>query len=280
MRVVWVCSKASHLGAAEQGFKTPDSSRAISASFELLETQTMKLLVVIPYCANDAVQAERLCDHVYRLNGKMPVGNVLLVVNPDVHQEMRMKVRIAAELAYETVEETVAPKVAETYLADKFRQMNNLFRHAAMMVMHQFRWPWIWLEPDCVPVKKDWINQLAEAYDSQPRKYLGLIASQPGGQKFMARCGVYFTGASFELDKLCQGDAPFPLITSVEVVRRATGTNLIQYHSISTITDLDGISSEAVVVHGDKLGIYAEKLWRESTRTTRRQVREQEKATV
>ncbi len=217
-----------------------------------------KLLITIPFSANDAVACVTLLDHIHRIQGKTAIGHCLLVANPDCHAEMVEKIRVTAELAFQTVNLTTAPKLDLQFAADKFRQMNNLFRHAALTVMQQFRLPWLWLEPDCFPVYGSWQSLISSAYEEQPKKYMGLISNSNTGQKFMARVGVYFQGASYELDRLCQSEIPFPIATADEVVKRATPTNLIQYLNITTVEDLAKISGDAVVVHGDKSGIFAE----------------------
>lgn len=222
------------------------------------ESARMKILIVLPFSANDAVLAERNLDHIFKLNGKTAIGHVLLVANADVHAEMRAKIRVTAELAFESVTETVAPAIDVKLANSKFHQMNNLFRHAAITVQNHFRWSWLWLEPDCVPVNMNWIETLASDYDAKPNKYMGMIVKGEGGKKFMARCGIYYLGASHELDKLCQGEAPFPLATADKVMQGASNTNLIQYLKIETVEDLKKISDKAVIVHGDKMGIFSE----------------------
>lgn len=216
-----------------------------------------KLLIVLGVSANDGVLAERLLDHCYKLHGRCAIGHLLIVANSDLHSEQRQKIRITAELAFESVTETVAPAVDTKVANSKIHQMNNLFRHAALTVQTNFRLPWFWLEADCVPVKYDWISQLAEVYDQQPKKYMGLVAGASGKQ-FMARCGVYFLGASYALDSLCQTDVPFANAIAEKVIPSATNTDLIQYLQIETPEDLEKISKSAVVVHGDKLGLFAE----------------------
>jgi len=215
-----------------------------------------KLLIVLPACANDGVLAERLLDFVYKLNSKKPVGHLLIVSNSDLHQELRTRLRVTAEMAFESVTETVAPVVDAGLRNSKFHQLNNLFRHAALTAQSNFRWPWFWLEPDCVPVAADWIARIAEAYDAQPKKYMGLLSKAE--KPFMARCGVYYPVASYELDKFLQGDAPFPLATAEKVIPSASHTDLVQYLNLETPEDLAKISTKAVVVHGDKLGLFAE----------------------
>jgi len=218
----------------------------------------MKLLIAIPICANDAILAERHLDFIFRLNEKKAIGSCLLVFNSDVHQEMKLRIKVSAELAFVHVRETVAPKLPDNLASNKFQQLNNMFRHTAAIAQKQCRWPWLWLEPDCVPVQPYWIEQLAETYDSQPAKYLGFIGKTSDGTKFMARLGIYFTGASYELDTLCQADVPFAIATSLEVVPKCTHTDLIQYLNIERVDDLKNISAKAVVIHGDKAGIFQE----------------------
>lgn len=214
-----------------------------------------KLLIVLAVSANDGPLAERLLDFIHKLNGKKQVGHLLIVANSDLHAELRTRIRITAELAFESVTETIAPAVAKENAHHKVRQMNNLFRHAAQTVQTHFRWPWFWLEPDCVPVKTDWLERLASAYESQPKKYVGLVS---GEKPFMARCGVYYPAASYEVDKLCLTDVPFPVATADKVVPSATRSDLIQYLKIESVEDLAKISEKAVVVHGDKAGVFAE----------------------
>jgi len=217
-----------------------------------------KLLIVLPCSSNDAPLCERHLDHMFKMNGKRAVGSCLLVFNPDIHLEMVVRIKIAAELAFVNVRETTAPKLPDHQVNNKFLQLNNMFRHAAKVAQQQCRFPWLWLEPDCVPVKPDWIEQLATAYDNQPAKYLGFIGKAADGGKFMARCGIYFLAASYELDSHCQADIPFAIATSSEVIPRCNHTNLIQYTSIERVEDLQKIEPTAVIVHGDKAGIFAE----------------------
>jgi hypothetical protein len=215
-----------------------------------------KLLIALAVSTNDAVLAERQLDFIYRLHGRKQVGHLLIVANADLHAEMQAKLRVTAEMAFESVTETVAPAIAKVDANKKFLQLNNLFRHAAITAQTKFRWPWFWLEPDCAITSPTWIAQLAEAYESQPKKYLGVVSKTE--KPFMARCGVYYPGAHYELDKLCQGDVPFPLATAEKVIPGAGHTDLVQYLALETPEDLAKISSSAAVVHGDKLGLFAE----------------------
>lgn len=217
-----------------------------------------KLLIILAVSANDGPLAERSLDLIYKLHGKKQAGHILIVANSDLHQELRQRLRITSELAFESVTETVAPTLIKEMASNKVRQMNNLFRHAAITVQTKFKWPWLWLEPDCVPLKPDWISQLADAYETQPRRYLGLVSKNASDKMIMARCGVYHPGASHELDKLCQGEAPFAAACAERIVESATHTPLVAYLPIESEDDIAKIPAKAVICHGDKQGIFAE----------------------
>jgi len=216
------------------------------------------ILILIPFSANDAVLLERNLDHIYRMNGRKSVGHALLVANQDVHPEMRSKVKITAELAFETVSETTAAALEKEYANHKVRQMNNLFRHGAKYVQENYRCGFLWLEPDCVPVKPEWIAALSEAYRNQPKKHFGVVTKNSSGRQIMARWGIYANTSHSELDKLCQTEAPFASAIADKIVPGAGHTTLIDFLPIQSVDDIAKISAKAVIVHGDKLGIVAE----------------------
>lgn len=214
-----------------------------------------KCLIVLPCCADDGPIAERLLDWMLTLNNRQPKGHILLAYAADVHGEMRAKLKLTAELAFESISEISLARHGN--IQNKVEQISSAFRQVAAHVQSHFRFPWLWLEPDCVPLKSGWIEALADAYDSQPKRYCGSILGSQDGKKLlgMARVGIYHPAASSELDRFCNDpNVGFEFVAGGHVVARCTKTKLIQQLSITDDASLQGIRPDAVLLHGDKWG--------------------------
>lgn len=214
---------------------------------------TTKLLIVSPISANDAILQERNFDWIYALNGKTSFGHCLLVAAADAHAELVTKCRISAEVAFETVE-VLTCKASPA--KSKSGQVNHLFKQAAAHVATNYRYPFLFLEPDCVPLKPDWRERLLSAYDAQPKKYMGAFL-KTGESVFMARTGIYSTSAIHDLRDVLDSEAPFERTASIS---RAAKTMLIQCGSWQPEDALDKIRDDAVLFHSDKTGSLIELL--------------------
>lgn len=53
------------------------------------------------------------------------------------------------------------------------------------------RQPWLWWEPDAVPLKPGWLSTLAAAYESGSRPFAGPVAIQPSVGAYMAGVAIY-----------------------------------------------------------------------------------------
>ena len=199
----------------------------------------MNPLIVIPFNAADAPLAEKLCDFIYFLSGRKQSGSCLLVAYKNVHEEVQVKVSAAAEVAFSNVELVVAPEISSSAKPDR---VNHLFRFAADYISKNYRLPWLWLEPDCVPLKKDWQEQLGAAYESQPKRFLGAYMKTAEDKFFLARVSVY------------PSDAIMDLSSSATIVSRATKTRLTQEIKYNHETDLAKIREDAILLHSDKSG--------------------------
>jgi len=214
----------------------------------------MSLLVILPHSANDSIQAERLCDLIAAQN-KRPAGHCLLVAAPDTHGESQTKVKIAAELAFASVELLVVdwPKVAPTCKAES---VNHLFYEAATHAARSCQWPFIWLEPDAVPLRREWLDDLDMAYHAQPKRYFGpILASADGKQQCMARVAVYPRGAGGELKEFFAGKVPFEQAGAKIILSRAGKTRLIQQMAFGAESDRNAVRDDAVLLHSDKEGV-------------------------
>lgn len=229
------------------------------------------LLIALGICADDAPNAEKLLDWIYELNGKTQRGHILLAYAHDVHTEMKLKCKICAELAFESVSEFTATSRAISFngadtkgmnveLKTKVEFVNNLWSQTARHVAGHFRFPWLWFEPDCVPITPDWIGKLSSTYANQPKKFLGrkmMRGEANNPQYFLSRIAVYPTSAYNELAGFV-GSPPFEWAAGNHVLPRATTTKLIQPGLYDG--EFEKIPAEAVVYHSDKTGKLIEQL--------------------
>lgn len=210
-----------------------------------------KLLVVIPFSANDGVMAEHLCDFIYLVNKRVQEGSCLLVVAGDVHEEMKHKVELAAQVAFEHVHTITAPKLVDP---NKNVMVNALFKLAAEYVGATYRLPWLWLEPDCVPLKYGWLEKLAEAYDEQPKRYAGPWKSvTTTGMIFLNRIAIYPPDAIADLASAFTGGGQFSITAGPVVHPKSTKLKLIQ--EVAITDESTPVEAGTVLVHSDKQGV-------------------------
>lgn len=225
------------------------------------------LLIVLPTCADDGPLAEKLLDWIYELNGKQQRGHILLAYAHDLHQEFKIKLKICAELAFESVSEFTATSRSLAHetmkpieLKTKVEFTNNLFNQTAHHIAGHYRWPWLWVEPDCVPITPDWIEKLAKSYQNQPKKFMGRKVKRGAAgaeQVFFTRIGVYPTSAYNELRGFV-GSPPLEWTAGNYIVPRGTSTKLIQPGIYGG--DIASIAPETVLYHSDKTGKLIEQL--------------------
>jgi hypothetical protein len=144
--------------------------------------------MIIALSINDAEEAERLLDFCFRLSGRIQSGSCLLIAPASLHEEFRIKVRLAAEVAFSHVDMTTAA--------------DNHFAAAASKVRDAYKEPWLFIESDCVPLRPDWIDQLSNAYDAQPKKFMGAHVKDADGKLFLARQSVYAADFNPALERL------------------------------------------------------------------------------
>jgi hypothetical protein len=209
----------------------------------------MKLLVVIPCCREDVARAEKTLDLIYQLEGRTAKGSCLLVFAPEVHAESKDKLRIAAELAFKSVD-ILDLKQLITVGKDKGAAVYAMFHAIAQHIPTAYRWPWLWLEPDCLPLKPGWREKLAEGYDNQCHRYLSRWLAA-GEQRFIARVGVYPVNILGDIEIANVSQVPFP----TSVLDKSTKCDLFQEMTVTSVDMVNKIRPDAVLLHSDKEGV-------------------------
>lgn len=136
------------------------------------------MTIILAYNKEQARNAESLCDWIFWLNGQKKLDAIILIPANDMHAEYMTKIRLSAEVAFNQVENISADRV-------------GLFESAVDYADNNLKSSWLYLEPDCVPVKKDWQHELEIAYRSQPKKILGAHWKTEGGKFTLNRASVY-----------------------------------------------------------------------------------------
>jgi hypothetical protein len=214
------------------------------------------ILIVIPFCANDAILAEHLCDLIFLHNKRVKKGACLLVISQDCHPELWEKTKIAAEVAFETVDITYVPNIAT---GNKNQHINKMFTVAAELVSSNYRCPWVWLEPDATPVQSDWIEKFESAYEGQVKRYLGpWLKNQENGEVYLGRIAVYPPDAIEDIKGFLNSPKVHNIAAGDTIKQRSTKSYLVQ--EVAIVDENTKVSENAVVVHPDKNSILKAKM--------------------
>lgn len=207
----------------------------------------MNLLLVTGYTTADWHRAEALFDWHRKLHNQMPTGHVLLAAASDAHAEIRTKLKIAAELAFESVHEFQVPALPATEPPTNPKW--HLFNETAMHIGRSVRWPWLWLEPDCVPLKEGWLTHLEIAYDDQPARYMGPhLKLDKSEVTVLPRVSVYPASAVNDLT------------AKRDLILMSTKTRLIQYGMFGDNDTLAKVREDAVLFHSCKTDALIDRL--------------------
>ena len=191
----------------------------------------MNLITAISFNAATAIRAERIADCVYWQSGRQPVGHCLLIAEHGTHDEFKTKVSIAAEVGFQSVELITATPG------------ENLLVKAMMFIADNYKYPWVYLEPNCAPLVPDWRQQLLSMYDAQPKRYFGPHL-RAGEKMMLSRVAVYPPNAATDL-----GKDLLPLSIKSRAIQRMTYDG-----------DDSKIRDDAVLLDNDPSGLLVEKL--------------------
>lgn len=190
------------------------------------------LTVVLPYCSKDAALAKALLKTISDLDDRreVPSRNILLATDTGMNKDIVKELAVIARRHFEFCETIFVPlNSAEN---NWHRASMALFRAVANQMEQAYKTPWLWLEPDCVPLAKCWIEEISNHYAKCPKKFMGHIvtASQlKEGVPHMAGPGVYPNNSYTLLGAYLNGGEYFDLACAPFILPRAVSTPLIQH---------------------------------------------------
>lgn len=225
------------------------------------------LTVVIPYHGKDLESARRLLNWIHEI-GTSPRHSCMLVADAGVEKKDRDELKENACRSFRHVG-TLPVNVLPVGFAP-----NQMFLAAARQIHSTQKLPWLWLEPDCVPLKATWADNLADTYAEVPQKFMGPIvhSTQPGlPATHLTGCSVYPPDAFALYDtveSLKGQNVAWDIESAHLIVPRACHTDLIQHHwgeagwpptfvmhkQVGTayaknVVDMDFINPKAVLFH-------------------------------
>lgn len=238
-----------------------------------------QLLTVIPYSNNDVELAKKSLAWIKDLSPRYNFP-CLMAADAEVSQENKMELHGMAKAMFEYAE-TVTVKIPSE--KQKWPLAPNLmFYFVAYQIEQAYKLPWLWLEPDAIPLKQGWLNDIAEAYSNCPKRFMGAHVVSNGEPDLppvhMSGIAVYPNNTHTALNNTASPDKPFDISSAGYVIPRSVNTKLIQHFwgkkgkppvfsetgdpTLETSVTLDIIKPEAVIFHRCKDGSLIDQLRR------------------
>jgi hypothetical protein len=143
---------------------------------------------------------------------------------------------------------------------------NKAFETMAWAAFQKYKVPFLWMEPDAVPIQRGWLNDIEAEYKSLGRPFMGdfveIAGIMPNGVNHMSGVAVYPPDLPRLAPSIFNNDTiAWDIASGNQVTRQMARTNLIQHDWVPTKqwrrdkVDASCVKEGAVIYHPDKLGV-------------------------
>lgn len=181
------------------------------------------MTVVFPFCQKDACCLERLLRWIGQLGGVGHHAAVLIADGKVSYQEAFRLKHLANDIF--GVTKLFATEPVEGWI----RGSNTLFQKAATIFTHL---PFLFVEPDAVPIRATWIDEIEAEFEKDSSKFLGaMVRHNTDGfpNPYLEGCAVYPAGTWNILEHLFTLEKSWTLACASAVVPRARNSSLFQH---------------------------------------------------
>lgn len=200
------------------------------------------MLVVFPFC---------LADYPLALENARWIAELGTV---EAHQALIVHDKLVAPEDAQAIEDILKPafrRVARMPLRESLpyiRGMNLLFRRTARQIAATNAGPFLWLNPDAIPIRKGWLDAIEAAYRMLPKGKVFLGHHLQGAIPFMGQIGVYPQDCEVHAPGLVGADQnPFFVNGAPGVVPKMAHTDLI----VDSRDEPDSVTeAQTVIWHG------------------------------
>lgn len=119
-------------------------------------------IVVLPVCVKDADLMIKCLDWMFELDGQNEF-DCLISHDVSLGPAWMARLKLSAGRAFRTVQEFIYPRPLRENWPDA---CNVAFQSTAQHIQAMHDRPWVFLEPDCVPLKPDWLPALWQEYQN------------------------------------------------------------------------------------------------------------------
>lgn len=127
------------------------------------------MLVVLPTYAGDIAQLKSMLEWLCDLSPAQD-HPCLIVADSECEYNKVIECRDLAIRIFKRVQ-VIAPKVKNGWP----HGANGLWKEAAQRIHTSFNIHWLWLEPDAIPLEKNWLRKLEAEYQTTGKAFLGHI---------------------------------------------------------------------------------------------------------
>lgn len=217
------------------------------------------MLCALAYCDGDWEQAQRLIDWINELGG---FGK---------HKLLLAREQAAPQLTGVGNAETITfNDVYHQWPISTTLAFSTVARH----VEYTTQEPFLWIEPDIVPLRSGWLDKLADEYKQTKRPFMGaLVPEFKGTPAHMSGIGIWpgimteHAGPALMLDE----QAPFDLMAIDHIYPKCFFTDKIVHRwdrpakpPVKSMADIYSVvTTECVLFHGNKDGSWIDVLRQE-----------------